>query len=92
MKYKHRLPDHLIQKVAYFEEFANGATQVSLKLKDGTLFKQVLISNSEWIIAIRGYSELPFDPSQIDDAFQTDEDKNPKKHGGWDFWDKRDQK
>jgi hypothetical protein len=87
MKFKHRLPHHLIEKVSGFEEFANGGTQISVKLKDGRFFGQILISSATWIVAMRGHQELPFRPSEIEDTFQTEEDKNPHQRGGWDYWD-----
>jgi len=74
-------------KVASFEEFSNGATQVTIELQDGCFCRQVLISNSNLIVAMRGCKELPFKPSDIKDVFQTEEDKNPKEHGGWEYWD-----
>jgi hypothetical protein len=40
-----------------------------------------------YIIAIRNYDDLPFSINDIEDIFQTDEDLNPKKRGGWKFWD-----
>ena len=69
------------------EEFANGGTQVSLRLKDGRVFHEALISNAMWIVATRGYDDLPFQPDDIADIFQTDADKNVKKRDGWKYWD-----
>ena len=68
-------------------EFANGGTQVSLRLKTGQVFHEALISNAMWIVAMRGYDDLPFQPDDIADIFQTDDDKNPKKRDGWKYWD-----
>ena len=34
MKFKYRLPDGWIAKVSGMEEFANGATQVTIRLND----------------------------------------------------------
>ena len=87
MKFRYTLPKGLIAKVAYFSEFANGATQVSVRLNDGRFFQKVLISNCSFIIAMRGYKELPFAVSEIEDIYQTEEDVSPKERGGWDFWD-----
>jgi hypothetical protein len=72
----------------YCKEFANGGAQVNVKLKDGKIYRKLLLSNATWIIAMRGYKDLHFEPSEIEDFFQTEEDKNPKERGGWDFWDK----
>jgi hypothetical protein len=86
MTAKYTLPEHLIKKAADLEEFALGGLQVTAKLKDGSIHRQLLISNSTWIIAMRSHKDLPFAVSEIEDIFQTDEDKNPKQRGGWEFW------
>ena len=87
MKFKYRLPDFWIEIVSNMEEFANGATQVSIKTKDGQNFNEILISNSTWIIAMRGCTDLPFNINDIVEIYQTEEDKQPKERGGWHFWD-----
>ena len=87
MNYKYVLPRYLIDKVSKFEEFAIGGMQVSIRTRDGKVFKNILISNCMYIVAMRGFKSLPFDISDISDIFQTDEDKNPKDRGGWDYWD-----
>lgn len=69
------------------EEFANGATQVTVRLKSGSTFGGVLISNSSHIVAIRGYEDLPFSVDDIAEIFQSDLDKNPVERGGWQYWD-----
>jgi hypothetical protein len=86
MNVRYRLPDVLISKVSYMSEFANGGAQVTVRLKDGCEVPEVLVSNSSYIIAVRGYKQLPFRIEDIDDIFQSDTDKNPREHGGWDFW------
>ena len=88
MEYKYKLTDELIQKASHFHEFANGAAQASVLLKDGKQFNKVLISNSTALIAVRGYKDLPFNIQEISDIFQSNEDINPKETGGWEFWDK----
>ena len=87
MKFRYRLPDVWISKVSDMEEFANGGTQVTIRLKDGREVPEVLISNSTYIVAVRGYKDLPFPIEDIDDIFQSGDDKNPIRRGGWDFWD-----
>jgi len=86
MTFKYKLSDQFIDKISEMEEFANGATQVSVKLKNGKIYNQLLVSNSTWIIAMRGFASLPFSILDIDDVFQTDEDKNPNKRNEWTFW------
>lgn len=92
MEFKHKLPNHLIQKALDFREFANGGAQVTVKLKDGRIFEKALISNATAIIALRGYSELPFPVEEVSEIYQTEEDQSPQQRGGWEFWDDWQQK
>jgi hypothetical protein len=87
MKYRYELPEHWVRLVAGMEEFANGGAQVSIRLRDKREFHSILVSNSTYVIAMRGYKDLPFAPEDIEEIYQTDEDKNPRNRGGWDFWD-----
>lgn len=87
MNFKYRLPEVWIDKIASMEEFANGATQVTILLNDGQEFHRALISDSANIIAIRGFDELPFQISDIKEILQSAEDKSPRERGGWRYWD-----
>ncbi len=87
MNFKYTLPDHLVKKVANMAEFANGGTQVTIRLKDGGQYNSALISNCMWIVAMRGHKDLPFDLSEIEDVFQTELDKRPAERGNWEYWD-----
>lgn len=87
MRYKLPLPESLKHAVIAFDEFANGAAQANVRLKDGRVFENVLVSNGTAIIAIRGYNAPPFNSEDIEQVFQTEEDKNPKERSGWRFWD-----
>jgi hypothetical protein len=60
---------------------------VSVRLKDGRAIAGVLLSSATYIIAARGYKALPFLIEDIDDIYQTDDDKNPRQRGAWEFWD-----
>ena len=88
MEHRYTVPVQLRAKVASLEEFANGGAQATARLKDGRIFSGLLISNSKAIVALRGYADLPFSPNDIEDLYQTDEDKKPKEKGNWQFWDK----
>jgi hypothetical protein len=87
MKFKYQLPDYWIAKVESMAEFANGATQVTVFLKNGIAISEVLILDSQYIVATREYDELPFDISDISNIQQTELDKHPQKRGGWKYWD-----
>ncbi len=87
MKFKYALAQNWVNKVSQMEEFANGAAQVTVKTKSGVIFEKVLISNSKYPVAARGYKDLPFAIDDIVEIYQTNEDKNPFQRGNWDFWD-----
>ncbi len=87
MRFRYTLPEKWVKKIVDFGEFADGATQVSIRTKDGRIFDEVLVSNCMYIIAVRNHDDLPFSINDIEDVFQTNEDLNPKKKDGWEFWD-----
>jgi hypothetical protein len=88
MNYRCALPEPLKSEALTFEEFANGAAQATVELKDGRKFERVLISNGTAIVAVRGYEQPPFNVEEIARLYQTNADKNPTERGGWRFWDK----
>jgi len=88
MTFKYELPSQFRETVGRFDEFANGGTQVTILTCDGKIFEKVLISNSTAIVAIRGFTDLPFRPDEISELHQTEEDRNPSKRGDWHLWDK----
>ncbi|MCA2998043.1 MAG: hypothetical protein ING75_05505 [Rhodocyclaceae bacterium] len=87
MNFKYRLQEPWISKVSAMEEFANGATQATIKLKEGRVFHKALISDATYLIAMRGFDDLPFDLIDIDEITQGPGDKNPSERGGWKYWD-----
>lgn len=87
VQYRCPLPERLVAVAAAFSEFANGGAQATAVLLDGRVVPGVLISNGMAVIAARGYSEPPFEPSQVAELYQTEEDLNPKRRDGWQFWD-----
>lgn len=86
MKFRYTLAEHWVKQIVGFGEFANGATQVTVRTKDGKVFGGILVSNCMWVIAARGHEDLPFALDDIGEIFQTDDDLNPRR-GGWKFWD-----
>jgi len=87
MKFKYELTPLLIEKAKDFGEFAHGGSQATIKLKDGTIFEQAIISNCSVIIAMRGYEDLPFELNEIEDIYQKEEDIWPKDRNGHIYWD-----
>jgi hypothetical protein len=87
MKYKYELPDILKIKAAGFKEFANGAAQASVLLKNNLKFGGLLVSDGRYLVAMRNQTDLPFGLQDIADIYQHPEDANPENRTGWDFWD-----
>jgi len=87
LKYKYKLPNHWIDKVANMVEFANGATKISVRLISGKIICDVLISAATYIVAARGFGDLPFAIDDIADIFQSEDDRYPRERGSWDYWD-----
>ncbi len=85
--FKFTLPSEWVDKVSKMEEFANGGTQVSVRLGNGRIFGGILISNSTHPVAMRGYKDLPFSLDDVVEIFQSSEDLDPRQRGNWDFWD-----
>jgi hypothetical protein len=69
------------------DDFANGGTKVSIHLKHGTVINDVMISTGWYIIAARGFKDLPFSIGEIADIVQTADDKNPHDLSGYEYWD-----
>ena len=88
MDFKYTLSKEQIDLVANeMSEFANGGTQVQIRTSDGKVYKEILISNCMWIVAIRGYKDLPFELDDIVEIFQTDDDIFNVTKGNWECWD-----
>ena len=87
MKYKYELNKTLKDRAKKFKEFANGASQATVILKDNTVFSEILISDGSYIVAMRNETALPFDIAEIREIYQTSEDEKPSRRGGWLFWD-----
>jgi hypothetical protein len=87
LKFKYELPERFVTQTKELEEFANGGMQVSMKLKDGRVMHQILLSNATWIVAMRGQKDLPFQIDDIEQVFQLDGDQNPVLRDSWEFWD-----
>lgn len=87
MNFRYTLPPEHISRAADFAEFGNGGAQFSVRLNDGSTWHGLLLSGSEHIIAMRGHADLPFAVEEIEEVFQTEEDKAPAETSGWCFWD-----
>lgn len=88
MHFKYELPTQLSKRAESFQEFANGAMQVTVKLRSGLEIKQVLLSDARYIVAVRGHIDLPFEIDEIADIYQDPDDERPANRSGWHFWDK----
>ena len=90
MNFKYELPRNWVEVVSNMPEFANGATQVTIRLKNGVEVPAVLVSASKYLIAARGYKDLPFRLEEIAEIFQTADDASPALRGDWEYWDNWD--
>jgi hypothetical protein len=84
---KYKIPQQLIEEVSNMREFKLGGTQASVVLKDGSVYHKVLLSNCMYIMAIRGYDRMPFNPEDIVDIYQSGDDSYPKQCGNWAVFD-----
>ena len=87
MQFRYPLPARLVEQAVSLDEFANGGTQCHVRLRDGTIHRDVLISNSTAIVAMRGHANLPFAVDDIELLFQADDDRSPAKQVEWQFFD-----
>jgi hypothetical protein len=87
MRYRYRLPERLKESAFRLEEFANGGAQCHVRLRSGLIQEGVLVSNSTAIVAMRGQKDLPFAIDDIEELFQTDDDRSPTKRGDWSYFD-----
>ena len=87
MQFRYELPAHLTGQALALEEFANGGAQCHVRLKDGTVYSGLLVSNATAIIAMRGHRDLPFSVDSIASLFQTDQDRSPVVRGNWEYFD-----
>ena len=82
------LPKQFVNSVVNMGEFRPGGTIVSVKLKDGTTVSGLLISTYQWFIGHGELKDIPFDVSDIEEVFQTSEEKESgTPEGGWTFWE-----
>jgi hypothetical protein len=87
MKFRYELSPEFVARAEALTEFANGAMKVSVLLKDGRQIPDVLLSDARYIVAVRGYLDLPFRLEEIAEIYQSDDDRNPKQRSGWKYWD-----
>ena len=80
------IPSAVVKRDGPFDEFKQDLAFVSVELDDGRIFEHLLILYPNYIIAMRGQTVLPFDPSRITRAFQTKEDCKLRSSSNWTFW------
>lgn len=88
MEFRYQLPERYVEVALKLSEFANGGMQVTIVTKDGRVHSGILISACRYIVAMHDHDDLPFLPQDIDEVFQTDEDRDSKPRGRWRYWDK----
>jgi len=80
------IPESVYNRDGPFDEFKQDASIISVETIDGRTFSGILVLHPNYIIAMQGQKMIPFDPSTIIIAFQTDEDKKTRSRSDWTFW------
>ena len=68
-----------------FKEFKQDASIVSVKLKSGMIFNQILLLFPNEIIGMKGFKNLPFDVDEILKVYQDDVDLVSRSEKNWIF-------
>ena len=75
----------IIERDGPFREFKQDASVVSVKLKSGQIFKQILLSYPDEVIGMKGHDNLPFKIDEIIEVFQDDIDLASRSERDWLF-------
>ena len=81
------IPQEVFDRDGPFDEFKQDAAIISVELNNGSQFSGVLVLYPNYIIAMKSYDTLPFDPENIVRAFQTEEDQRTRSKSTWTFWE-----
>jgi hypothetical protein len=89
---KHIVPAHIASSLSRMWDYKNCVTQARVRLMDGREFG-VRIMDWRRIVAIQGYTYLPFSASEIVSAYQAEGDRRFQGGHEWvylvgffDFW------
>ena len=78
-----QIPQNIYERDGPFKEFKQDAAIVSVELDDGRVFPGVVVLFPNYIIAMEGYSDLPFDPAKVIRVLQTAQDLKSRSKSDW---------
>lgn len=81
-----QIPDKIFERDGPFEEFKQDGAIVTVELDDGKKYSGVLVLYPNYIISIKGYNSLPFDPNKIIKVYQTETDLITRSESSWVFY------
>ena len=83
---KLQIPMNVAQKNGPFEEFKQDVSIVTVKTTDGRYFERVMLLYPNYVIAVAGYNQLPFDPSSIIEVIQAPQKLRKHNDSNWMLW------
>jgi hypothetical protein len=81
-----KIPIALAQRNGPFEEFSQDVAVVSVSLDSGKCFDNVILLYPNYVIAVSGYTELPFNPSNVNAVWQKDKKNRAYRNLNCYFW------
>lgn len=82
----YQIPDEVFDRDSPFEEFKQDASIVSVILEDDREFSGVLVLYPNYIISVKGYDSMPFDPKNIIKVFQSTVDLQTRSESSWVYY------
>ena len=80
-----KLVSYIIERDGPFSEFKQDASIVSVKLKSGKIYHQILLLYPDCVIGMNGYEQLPFRIEDISEVFQDEVDLSSRSEISWLF-------
>ena len=82
---KTNIQPSIIDRDGPFKEFKQDASIVSVKLKSGVIFNQLILLFPNEIIGMKNYSNIPFETNEILEVYQDDIDLVSRGEKDWLF-------
>jgi hypothetical protein len=80
------IPMSVVERDGPFDEFHKDASFVTVELKNGRTMDGVLVVYPNYIVAVEGFDDLPFQPVDVVKAYQTSEDLKRISKSSWTMW------
>jgi hypothetical protein len=89
MRYRHRVPEEVMQRAGTLEEFAKDASIASIRVRGGRVYSPAVIVYPDFIAAIEGFDHLPFREEEVEEVFQTPQDLLTRSESSWAWFTER---